>query len=122
MEKIDSCDLLIVDDEPDIRLSLGLYFKMNIPGIKINSAKDGEEAYNLALKFRPRIIWSCIKMPRMSGLELIKLIKENPDIKNAKVIVYSGYGSKEIKNEAFELGADASSLRAFMTNLKKDQK
>jgi len=45
-------------------------------------------------------------MPRLNGLELIKLIKKNPDTQNAKVILFSGYGSKEVRNQAFELGAD----------------
>jgi len=43
----------------------------------------------------------------MGGLDLIKLIKQNPDIRDAKVIIYTAYGSKEIRNQAFELGADA---------------
>ena len=101
------CDLLIVEDEPSILAFLEVYFKRMILGIKIKSAKDGEEGYRLALEFRPRIVWTCVKMPRLNGLELIKLIKKNPDTQNAKVILFSGYGSKEIKNQAFELGADA---------------
>jgi CheY-like chemotaxis protein len=101
------CDLLIVDDEPCIRRFLELYFERMIPGIKIKSAKDGEEGYRLASEFRPRIIWTCIRMPRIGGLELIKLIKKNPDIRDAKVIIYTAYGSKEVRDQAFELGADA---------------
>jgi len=38
---------------------------------------------------------------------LIRLIKKNPDIRDAKVIVYTAYGSKEVRDQAFELGADA---------------
>lgn len=103
MEKIDKCDLLIVDDEPGYRLFLEDFFKQRMPGVKIKLAKDGEEAYNLALKFKPRIIWTCIKMPRMNGLDLIELIKKNPDIRNAKIIVYTAsYPGKDQ-----ELGADA---------------
>jgi YesN/AraC family two-component response regulator len=107
MEKIDKCDLLIVDDEPGYRLFLEDFFKQRMPGVKIKLAKDGEEAYNLALKFKPRIIWTCIKMPSLDGLKLIELIKKNPDIRNAKIIMYTGYHSEKIKNEAFKLGADA---------------
>jgi DNA-binding NarL/FixJ family response regulator len=101
------CDLLIVDDELSIRGSLDVYFKQKIPGIRIKLAKDGEEGYRLALKFRPRIIWTCIRMPRMNGLELIKQIKKNRHIRNAKIIIYTGYYSEEIRNQAFESGADA---------------
>ena len=100
------CDLLVVDDEANYRWLLKDYFKQRIQGIKIKVAKDGEEGYSLALNFRPRIIWTCIRMPRINGLELIKLIKENPDIKNAKIIVFSGYGSEEMKNQVLGLGAN----------------
>ena len=100
------CDLLIVEDEPNILAGLEVYFKRMIPGIKIKSAKDGEEGYRLALEFRPRIVWTCVKLPRLNGLDLIKLIKKNPDIRNAKLIIYTGYGSKEVRNQALELGAD----------------
>jgi len=102
----DRYDLLIVDDEESIRRFLELYFQRVIPGIKIKSAKDGEEGFRLVSEFRPRIIWTCIRMPRLNGLDLIKLIKQNPDIRNDKVIVYSAYGSREIRDQAFESGAD----------------
>ena len=105
MEKIDKCDLLIVDDEPSYRLFLEQYFRLNIPGAKIKLAKDGEEAYNLALEFKPRIIWTCIKMPSLDGLKLIELIKKNPDIQNTNIIVYTAYHSG--KNQALALGANA---------------
>jgi CheY-like chemotaxis protein len=107
MEKIEECDLLIVDDEREFRLFLEYFFKNKMPGIRIKLAKDGEEAYNLALKFRPRIIWTCIRMPRMSGFGLIELIKKNPDLRNMKIIVYTAYSSGGTKNQAFALGADA---------------
>ena len=70
MKKTDKCDLLVVDDEPNYRWFLEDYFKQRIPDIKIKVAKDGKEAFSLALKFRPRIIWTCIRMPRMSGFDL----------------------------------------------------
>jgi YesN/AraC family two-component response regulator len=101
------CDLLIVDDEKSIRRLLEVYFKRMIPGIRIQSAEDGQEGYRLALEFRPRVIWTCIRMPRLNGLQLIKLIKKSRDIQDAKIIVFSGYGSKEVKEEAFESGAEA---------------
>jgi CheY-like chemotaxis protein len=107
MEKINECDLFIVDDEPNFRLFLENYFKQKMPSIKIKLAEDGDEAYNLALKFRPRIIWTCISMPRVSGLELVELIKKDPDIRNIKIIIYTARHSGEIKNQAFALGADA---------------
>jgi len=105
--KIDKCDLLIVDDEPSYRWFLEQYFRLSIPGVKIKLANDGKEAYNLALKFKPRIIWTCIKMPRMSGLELIELVRKDPYIQNTNITVYTAYHSENIKNQALALGANA---------------
>ena len=107
MGRLSECDLLIVDDEPNFRLSLEDYFKQKMPGIRIKLAEDGVEAYKLALKFRPRIIWTCVRMPRMSGLELIELIRENPDTRSTKIIVFTALHSGETKNRAFALGASA---------------
>jgi len=102
----DKCDLLIVDDEPSFRLGLEAYFKQKMPDIKIKLAEDGEQAYELVSKFRPRVVWTCIRMPRMNGLTLIELIKKNTVTKNIKVIIYTAYHSAEIKNQALGLGAD----------------
>jgi two-component system response regulator YesN len=114
------CDLLVVDDEPNYRWSLKDYFKQRMPGIKIKVAKDGKEAYSLALKFRPRIIWTCIRMPHMSGLELIEAIRKDPDNRDTKIIVYSAYHSG--KNEALALGADAFLLKGDNEQLEEGVK
>jgi two-component system alkaline phosphatase synthesis response regulator PhoP len=119
---MDKCDLLIADDEPSFRLFLEVYFKQMIPGIKIKLAKDGEEAYDLTLRLRPRILWTCIRMPSMDGFELIESIKENPDIQNTKVIIYTAYHSGEIKNQAIELGADAFLLKGDYEQLEEGVK
>lgn len=120
LKKVSKCDLLIVDDEPNFRWSLEDYFKQRIPGIKIKLAKDGEEAYGIALKFRPRIIWTCIRMPLFSGLELIELIRKNSDIQNTNIIVYTAYHSGV--NQALALGADAFLLKGDYEQLEEGVK
>jgi CheY-like chemotaxis protein len=122
MKEIEECNVLIVDDEEAFRLFLEHFFKNKVPGIRIRLAKDGEEAYNLALKFRPRIIWTCVRMPRMSGLELIELIKKNQDLRSIKIIVYTAYYSEETKNQAFALGADAFLSKGDFGQLEKGLK
>lgn len=106
VQSTDKCDLLIVDDEPNFRLGLEGYFKQKMPGIKIKLAEDGEQACKLVSKFRPRVLWTCIGMPRMSGLKLIESIKKNTATQNTKVMIYTAHHSEEIKNQAVGLGAD----------------
>jgi len=103
---ISNCDILVVDDEEGFRLLISQEIRERFPNARFQTAKNGVEGYELALKFRPRIVWTCIKMPRMDGLAMIKLIRENPGLKNTKILVFTGYGSEEVKNLALESGAD----------------
>ena len=103
---IDKCDLLIVDDEESFRWLISEEIQKRFPNARLRVAKDGVEGYESALKFRPRIVWTCIKMPRMDGLTMIKLIRKNPGLQNTKILVFTGFGSEEVRNLALELGAD----------------
>jgi CheY-like chemotaxis protein len=103
---ISNCDILVVDDEESLRWFISKELQNSFPNARLQMAKDGVEGYELALKFRPCIVWTCIRMPRMNGLEMIKLIRQNPSLKNTKILVFTGYGSEEVRNRAFELGAD----------------
>lgn len=103
---MNKCDLLIVDDEEAFRWLIAVKVRKRFPGARFQTAKDGVEGYDLALKLRPRIVWTCIRMPRMDGLEMIKLIRQNPGLKNTKVLVFTGCGSDDVRNRAFESGAD----------------
>ena len=77
-----------------------------MPGIKIKLTEDGEQAYKLVSKFRPCVVWTCIGMPRMSGLKLIESIKKNTATKNTKIVIYIAHHSADIKTQALGVGAD----------------
>jgi len=103
---VNKCDLLIVDDEEAFRLLISQEIKERFPNARLQIAKDGLEGYELAFKFRPRIVWTCIRLPRMDGLAMIKQIRKKLAVKNTKILVFTGYGSEEVKNLARESGAD----------------
>ena len=100
------CSLLIVEDEEELRDFLGILIQKNFPTLKIEFAKDGLEGIKKAETLKPNIVWTSIKMPHIDGFALIELIRRNPDLKNTKIIVCTYYGSEDMKNRAFELGAD----------------
>ena len=104
---INRCDLLIVDDEESIRYFIARVIHSRFPNLRIQSAKDGLEGLKKVKSFRPRIVWTGVKMPRMDGLELIELIRQDPDLKNTKIIVCTGcYTMKDVKSRTLELGVD----------------
>jgi CheY-like chemotaxis protein len=110
----DKCDLLIVEDEESIREFIGKIIHSRFPNLRIQSAGDGLEGLKKVKAFKPRIVWTCVKMPRMSGLELIEMIRQTPNLKNTKVIVCTGcYTMEDVKTRALELGVDTFLPKPF---------
>lgn len=104
---INRCDLLIVEDEKSIRDFIGKIIHSRFPKLRIQSAGDGLEGLKKVKAFKPYIVWTGVKMPRMDGLEMIELIRQNPDLKNTKIIVCTGcHTMKDVKSRALELGVD----------------
>ncbi|WP_338543688.1 response regulator [Paenibacillus tundrae] len=95
---------LLVDDEPLTIESLRKYITWDELGIdELESASNGKEALELAKHFKPQIVVSDVRMPRMNGIEFATRLKETyPD---SKIIFLSGYSDKEYLKSAIELKA-----------------
>ena len=104
---INKCDLLIVEDEESIRYLIGKIIHSRFPKLRIQSAGDGYQGLEKVKAFKPHIVWTGVKMPGMDGLELIELIRQDPDCKKTKIIVCTGcHTMKDVKSRALELGVD----------------
>ena len=90
--------ILLVDDEEDIRLVLGL--ALNDLGYQVLTAENGHEGLSKFREFNPPIIITDIKMPDIDGVDLLKKIKnENPD---AEVIMITGHGDMDVAIKSFQ--------------------
>jgi len=96
--------ILLVEDDPDTRCALGLLFEME--GFEVMAAADGEEAYLKAVSQEPDLIVTDINMPNVSGLDLIKLIKEDGKLEGVPIVAMSAVEKQQL-NRAKELGAIA---------------
>lgn len=95
--------LLIVDDERIIRETIATLIDWNSLGISlIGTAENGIEAYNMILDDYPDIVLTDIKMPGLSGLDLIQRIRDiNPD---TQFVILSGYGEFKFAQRAMQYG------------------
>ncbi|MGD0031190.1 response regulator [Paenibacillus illinoisensis] len=95
---------LLVDDEPLTLESLRKYVTWDELGIdELESANNGKEALELVKHFKPQIVVSDVRMPRMNGIEFATRLRETyPD---SKIIFLSGYSDKEYLKSAIELRA-----------------
>jgi DNA-binding NtrC family response regulator len=101
--------ILIVDDELIVRESLGGWLERD--GHKVDKVASGEEALEKCEKTRYDIILLDIKMEGMSGLEVLKKVKENdPDV---SVVMITAYGSIPSAIEAMKSGAHEYMLKPF---------
>ncbi|EKN69748.1 two-component response regulator [Neobacillus bataviensis LMG 21833] len=96
--------VLIVDDEKHVREGIKLLGEWERNGVtEIYEAANGEEAIGLIQTFRPQIIFSDMKMPKMDGTLLLEWIKENQP--TSKTIVVTGYDDYYYMRKAIHFGS-----------------
>ena len=102
--------ILVVDDERDIKILFEQRFRREIHSSKIEFAfaYGGEEAlrYLELHDHEVVLILSDINMPGMSGLELLRLIKQKYKSPPQMVMMITAYGDADNYKLAFQLGAD----------------
>lgn len=95
---------LIVDDEKHVREGIKMLGAWEQSGIKeIYEAGNGEEAISLIQKYRPEIIFSDMKMPKMDGVLLLEWIRENQS--SSKTVVVTGYDDYHYMRKAIHFGS-----------------
>ncbi len=96
--------ILIVDDNPNVLRLLNI--SLSKAGYDIVQAENGEVAFEAANRERPDIIISDIMMPKMDGIELCWMIRENSDIPLVPFIFLTSFDDPETEIRGFRAGAD----------------
>jgi DNA-binding response OmpR family regulator len=106
--------ILIVDDE---LINLDFFAVMlSKLGFDVERAEDGEEALEKVKKFVPDLIILDNIMPKLSGWEVTKILKQNEafsDVRNIPVIMFSAMDDVKDKIEGFELGIEDYITKPF---------
>jgi len=117
--------ILVVDDEKDMETLFQQRFRKEIRDheVQFAFAISGEEAlvYLSQLNHEAVLILSDINMPGMSGLELLKRIKEKYENPPPIVMMITAYGDTENYNQAMKLGADEFLTKPVDFNLLKEK-
>ncbi len=103
--------ILIAEDERDIRDLIT--FTLKFAGHDVVAASNGEEAYNLAQEVLPEIILMDVRMPRMTGYEACKAMKQIESIRNIPVVFLSAKGQESEVQTGLEVGAVDYILKPF---------
>lgn len=105
--------IMLVEDDNNLR---EIYeARLLAEGYEIVSAKDGEEALALAVKEKPDLIISDVMMPKISGFDMLDILRSTPETKNTKVIMMTALSQAEDKMRADKLGADRYLVKSQVT-------
>lgn len=102
MDKGESKKILVVDDEKAICEILEEF--LSLFGHSVTSANSGADAIEVVRRASPDVVFLDIRMPGMSGLDVLKEIKALDS--SVRVIMISAFGDEETESMARELGAD----------------
>ncbi len=105
--------VMLVEDDNNLREIYGA--RLLAEGYEIVSAKDGEEALALAVKEKPDLIISDIMMPKISGFDMLDILRSTAETKNTKVIMMTALSQAEDKERADKLGADRYLVKSQVT-------
>lgn len=105
--------ILIVDDEPNIVMSLEYIFKKE--NYQVFIARDGAEAIEIVENDIPDIIILDIMMPNVDGFQVLKYLKSHEDLCEIKVIFLSAKNKTSDIELGLQLGADKYVSKPFST-------
>lgn len=96
--------ILLVEDDKSLREIYGV--RLLAEGYDIVSAGDGEEALAMAIKERPQLIVSDVMMPKISGFDMLDILRSTTETKDIKVIMMTALSSEDQRERGESLGAD----------------
>ncbi|MBP6962001.1 response regulator, partial [Candidatus Saccharibacteria bacterium] len=105
--------ILLVEDDNNLR---EIYeARLMAEGYDIVSARDGEEALSVAIKEKPDLVISDVMMPKISGFDMLDILRTTEETKNVKVIMMTALSQAEDKARAEKLGADRYLVKSQVT-------
>lgn len=105
--------VLLIEDE---ELLLRMYrTKLELENFEVEIATDGEEGLAKARKFKPDLILLDIIMPKLNGIEFLKRIKAEPELKELPVVILTNASVDASIKECLELGASGYIVKSDNT-------
>lgn len=105
--------VMLVEDDNNLR---EIYeARLRAEGYDIVSARDGEEALVVAKAQKPELIIADVMMPKISGFEMLDILRNTDGLKDVKVIMLTALGQSDDQQRAQKLGADRYLVKSQVT-------
>lgn len=105
--------ILIVDDEPNIVISLE--FLMMREGHEVRVARDGEAGLAAVRTHRPDLVVLDVMMPKLDGFAVLEAVRADPNLTGTRILMLTAKGRDAEQAKGLALGADAYMSKPFST-------
>ncbi|RWZ79640.1 MAG: response regulator [Candidatus Chaera renei] len=96
--------ILLVED--DTALANVYMSRLQLEGFEVKHVANGEDALAAALEFKPAMVLLDAMMPKISGFDVLDILRNTPETMNIKVIMLTALSQVKDKKRAEELGVD----------------
>jgi signal transduction histidine kinase/class 3 adenylate cyclase/CheY-like chemotaxis protein len=107
--------ILVVEDTADLRNYVAGMLRTQ--GYRVFTARDGEEGFAMAQLHQPHLILTDLMMPKVSGLDLIRMVRLDQDLSGTPMILLTAKADDDTRLEGVERGADAYLSKPFSDRL-----
>lgn len=105
--------VMLVEDDNNLREIYSA--RLQAEGYDIVTAKDGEEALVVAKAERPELVISDVMMPKISGFEMLDILRNTDGMQDVKVIMLTALGQSDDQQRADKLGANRYLVKSQVT-------
>lgn len=96
--------VMVVEDDAALREIYSI--RITAEGYEVVSAGDGEEALAVAVREKPDLILSDVMMPKISGFDMLDILRSTPETANIKVVMMTALSADDQRARGERLGAD----------------
>jgi two-component system phosphate regulon response regulator PhoB len=96
--------ILLVED--DTALAAVYKSRLELEGFEIREVNNGEEALSAAIQFKPDLVLLDAMMPKISGFDVLDILRNTPETANIRVIMLTALSQPKDKERAESLGVD----------------
>lgn len=101
---MDKKKILLVED--DTALSAVYRARLEIEGFDVREVNNGEDALSATLEYRPDLILLDAMMPKISGFDVLDILRNTPDTANVRIVMLTALSQPKDKERAENLGVD----------------
>ena len=107
--------VMVVEDDASLREIYSI--RITAEGYDVVSAGDGEEALAVAVREKPDLILSDVMMPKISGFDMLDILRSTPETAKIKVVMMTALSSEDQRQRGERLGRDSQTGDQFSRRL-----